>query len=60
MEKITRIIKPSEHRRESRLQGISKCGGCNLRHMDYNYTLALKKANVENCLYKSIKQEKLK
>lgn len=55
--KITRIIKPSEHRREADCKEFPKCGGCNLRHMDYNYTLALKKANVENCLYKALNRK---
>lgn len=55
--KIIKIIEPSPYRKEADCMEFSKCGGCNLRHMDYNYTLTLKKANVENCLYKALNRK---
>lgn len=33
-----------------------KCGGCNLRHINYQETLKIKKSIVENCLYKALKR----
>ncbi len=55
--KIMKIIKPSKTRVESECEDYQKCGGCNLRHMEYSQTLKIKKAVVENCLYKSFGKE---
>lgn len=55
--KIIKIIKSSDVRVESECKDYTKCGGCNLRHMKYEETLKIKKAIVENCLYKSFGQE---
>jgi len=55
--KIEKIIKPIENRVEADCKDYSKCGGCNLRHIDYKYTLQIKKAIVENCLYKAMNRE---
>lgn len=51
--KIIKIIKPAENRVEVACAEYNKCGGCNLRHIDYKYTLQIKKAIVQNCLYKT-------
>lgn len=55
--KIMKIIKPVEYRVESECGKYAKCGGCNLRHIEYKYTLEIKKAIVENCLYKALNRE---
>ena len=55
--KIMRIIKPAESRVEAECTEYSKCGGCNLRHIKYEYTLDIKKAIVQNCLYKALNRE---
>lgn len=55
--KIIKIIKPAEHRVEAECAKYSKCGGCTLRHVKYEYTLDIKKAVVENCLYKAFNKE---
>lgn len=55
--KIVKIIKQSDMRVEADCSDYNKCGGCNLRHMKYEETLKIKKATVENCLYKSFGQE---
>ena len=55
--KILKIIKPSQERIEEDCKHYSKCGGCNLRHIKYDYTLKIKKAIVQNCLYKQFAKE---
>ena len=55
--KLMRIIKKSNARVEPDCDTYKRCGGCNLRHLDYEYTLKVKKAIVKNCLYKQFKRE---
>ena len=55
--KIMKIIRPAKTRATPECKDYSKCGGCNLRHIEYNQTLEIKKAIVENCLYKSFGKE---
>lgn len=55
--KIMKFIKPAESRVEADCTEYSKCGGCNLRHIDYEYTLQIKKAIVQNCIYKALNRE---
>ena len=51
--KIIDFIEKSKYRiQDLDCNSYKKCGGCNLRHMDYNYTLELKKEIVINCLNK--------
>lgn len=52
--KVLEILKKSEHRIESKCDTYSKCGGCNLRHIDYAYTVQIKKEAVENTLKKAL------
>jgi len=52
--KILEILKQSDNRTEPDCTNFKRCGGCNLRHIKYEETLKLKKAIVENCLYKSL------
>ena len=37
--KILKIIKPSEYRTDADCSDFPKCGGCNLRHIKYDYIL---------------------
>lgn len=52
--KIIEIIKKSEYRNEVDCDTFSRCGGCNLRHVNYDYTLEIKKNSVESTLRKSL------
>ena len=55
--KIIDIIQPVQNRVEADCTQYNKCGGCNLRHVTYDYTLKIKKAIVENCMYKALNRE---
>lgn len=55
--KILEILEKSENRTDEDCCTYPKCGGCNLRHIKYDETLNIKKAVVENCLYKALKKE---
>ena len=46
--KIIKIIKTAKSRVEAECTEYKRCGGCNLRHIDYKYTLQIKKAIVDN------------
>lgn len=52
--KIIEIIEKSEHRIDCNCSTYSQCGGCNLRHIDYDYTIEMKKNSVENTLKKAL------
>ena len=54
--KIIEILKPSNVRTAEDCLKYKKCGGCNLRHIEYNETLNIKKAIVENCLGKELRK----
>lgn len=55
--KILEILEKSNNRVEEDCTTYRKCGGCNLRHINYQETLNIKKAIVENCMYKALKRE---
>ncbi len=55
--KILEIIKSSKYRVESDCNTYSKCGGCNLRHINYEYSLEMKKKSVQNTLRKALKRD---
>ncbi|MBR2588229.1 MAG: 23S rRNA (uracil(1939)-C(5))-methyltransferase RlmD [Bacilli bacterium] len=52
--RVIQIIKESEHRVEPDCATYKRCGGCNLRHIDYNETLDMKRRMVENLVRKSL------
>lgn len=52
--KILEIINPSNHRNDVDCKTFSQCGGCTLRHINYEETLNIKRSVVENCLYKEL------
>jgi len=55
--KIIEILKKSINRIEAECATYKKCGGCNLRHINYQETLNIKKAIVQNCMYKALKRD---
>lgn len=50
--KIEEVLTPSPERVTPRCPVYSKCGGCQLQHMDYQSQLVFKKGLVKNCLRK--------
>ena len=52
--KVVEILEKSEHRKNTDCDTYDKCGGCSLRHMDYDYTIKIKKTSVENTLKKAL------
>lgn len=55
--KILEILEKSEHRIAPHCETYPKCGGCVLRHMDYEYTITTKKEATENTLKKALGKE---
>ena len=53
--KILEIIERSEKRVEPDCSTYKRCGGCNLRHIEYQYTLKMKQQTVQNLISKSTK-----
>ena len=55
--KIIELLKKSEHRMQEDCQTYKRCGGCNLRHIDYEKTLEIKEQTVRNLIRKGLKSE---
>ena len=53
--KILEIINKSEHRVDVDCVTYKRCGGCNLRHVDYNETLKIKQSAVQSLVNKTLK-----
>jgi len=53
--KILEIIESSENRVETECSTYGQCGGCSLRHMNYEATLNLKREIVQNLVDKTLK-----
>lgn len=53
--KIVEIIEESPYREESDCNSFVRCGGCDLRHIDYEETLNIKQEKVQNLMDKSLK-----
>ena len=53
--KILDIIETSNHRIEPDCITYKRCGGCNLRHIDYEETLNIKQRTVQNLVNKNLK-----
>ena len=53
--KIVEIIKKSKHRIEPDCATYKRCGGCNLRHVDYEETLNIKQNAVQSLVNKTLK-----
>ena len=52
--KILEIIKKSEFRCESDCDTYKRCGGCSMRHIDYDKTLDIKQEKVQNLINKTL------
>lgn len=48
--KVTEIITPSPYRVDAPCPAFSKCGGCQLMHINYEKQLSIKKDIIENAL----------
>ena len=58
--KILEILSASEQRnKEVDCATYKRCGGCNLRHINYEQTLEIKKSIVENLVSKNLKYKVL-
>ena len=55
--KLLEVINPSEIRVEPKCEVFSRCGGCNLQHMNYEAQMQLKTNLVKNTLKKSLGYE---
>lgn len=53
--KIIEIIDKSKKREEVDCATYKRCGGCNLRHIDYEETLEIKRSIVQNLVDKTLK-----
>ena len=53
--KIIEIIEKSDKREEIDCATYKRCGGCNLRHIDYEETLDIKRNIVQNLVDKTLK-----
>ena len=53
--KILEIIEKSEHRIPPDCESYKRCGGCNLRHVEYEETLNIKQSMVQNLVNKTLK-----
>lgn len=52
--KIIEIIKSSEKRKETDCKTFFRCGGCAMRHIDYEETINMKKNAVQSTLKKAL------
>ena len=52
--KLLEIIEPSPYRIESDCATYQRCGGCSLRHIDYEETLNIKQNMVQNLVSKTL------
>lgn len=55
--KITEIIEESKYRTESDCETYKRCGGCSLRHIEYNQTLKMKQNAVQSLVNKTLKNK---
>ncbi len=52
--KIEEILVPSLERQETDCATYKRCGGCNLRHIQYETTLKMKQNAVQNLINKTL------
>ena len=50
--KILEVLSKSNNRKEVDCSTYKRCGGCSLRHIEYDYTLKMKQAIVQNLVDK--------
>lgn len=54
--KLLEIISEAKQRRELDCTTYKRCGGCDLRHIDYDYTLKMKQTIVQNLVDKTLNE----
>ena len=55
--KIEEILVPSLERQEADCVTYKRCGGCNLRHIQYETTLKMKQNAVQNLINKTLENK---
>ena len=55
--KLLEVIKSSENIQEVDCKTYKRCGGCNLRHIKYEYTLKMKQNAVQSLINKTLKNK---
>lgn len=55
--KLLEVIFKVEQRRKLDCTAYKRCGGCDLRHIDYDYTLKMKQAVVQNLVNKTLDEK---
>ena len=55
--KIIKVIEKSPYRIDVDCNTYKRCGGCNLRHIDYKYTLEIKRNAVQSLVSKTLKND---
>lgn len=55
--KIIEILNKSKHRVDIDCKTYQRCGGCNLRHINYEETLNIKQNTVQNLVNKTLKNK---
>lgn len=55
--KILEVITPSKYRIESDCETYKRCGGCSLRHIQYEQTLKMKQNAVQSLVNKTLKNK---
>ncbi len=55
--KLIEIIEKSKYRAEADCTTYKRCGGCNLRHIEYNRTLEMKRDVVQNLVNKVLENK---
>lgn len=55
--KVLEIIEKSKNRRDTDCASYKRCGGCNLRHIEYKNTLEMKQEIVQNLVNKTLNQK---
>ena len=58
--KVLEILEKSEYREEEDCSTYKRCGGCNLRHINYEETLNIKQKNVQNLVDKTFNDKNIK
>ena len=53
--KVLQILLPSRYRVESDCKTYQRCGGCNLRHIQYDQTLKMKQNALQSLVNKTLK-----
>ncbi len=55
--KIIEVIEKSKDRKDVDCSSYKRCGGCNLRHVEYKKTLDMKKEAVQNLVNKGLNEK---